>query len=208
MQSFIAYSENPLSAVTTNLDATAYIPHVSAVSSAGTLEYDAKAFITFPAATSTTTANDFADEDAQASLNLSSATGTTAVAFGGVANTTTLTPVTATVASGTQTANGKANIIPPAATSTFAAGTLDYDAKANITIDAATADADLTVNDFADEDAQGTATLTGVSITTNTNWDTDNGIYAVQVVYANTEFERTRTVNIVPYGNYKVYVTR
>lgn len=102
----------------------------------------------------------------------------------------------------------KANITLDSATATSTAGVAGFDAKANITLDAATADADLTVNDLEDEDAQASTTLAGVSAATTANWDTVNGIYAVQVVYLNTDFERTRTVNVVPYGNYKVYVTR
>jgi len=118
------------------------------------------------------------------------------------------TTITSTDTVDAITANGKANLVLPAATATTVAGTAGFDAKANITLDAATADADLTVNDFADEDAQASTTLSGVSAASTANWDTVNGVYAVQVVYLNTDFERTRTVNVVPYGNYKVYVTR
>jgi len=118
------------------------------------------------------------------------------------------TTITSTDTVDAITANGKANVVPPAATATTVAGTAGFDAKANITLDAATADADLTINDFTDEDAQGTATVSGVSASGAANWDTVNGIYAVQVVFLATDFERKRCVNIVPYGNYKVYVTR
>ena len=118
------------------------------------------------------------------------------------------TTITSTDTVDAITANGKANVVPPAATATTVAGTAGFDAKANITLDAATADADLTINDLEDEDAQGTATVSGVSATGAANWDTVNGIYAVQVVFLATDFERKRCVNIVPYGNYKVYVTR
>jgi len=118
------------------------------------------------------------------------------------------TTITSTDTVDAITANGKANVVPPAATATTVAGTAGFDAKANITLDAATADADLTINDLEDEDAQGTATVSGVSATGAANWDTVNGIYAVQVIFLATDFERKRCVNIVPYGNYKVYVTR
>ena len=117
------------------------------------------------------------------------------------------TTITSTDTVDAITANGKANIVLPAATATFELD-IEFDAKANITLDAATADADLTVNDLEDEDAQASATISGVSASSSANWDTVNGIYAVQVVYLDSDFERKRTVNIVPYGNYKVYVTR
>jgi len=212
MLSFSAYSETPFSQAVTSLSANAFMTGATATSSAGTLAYDAKAFITNPSATATFTAAAFDDVDAKATTDaLSAVTATFTindVADADAQATASTTGVSAATASGTQTANGKANIVPPAATSTFTAGTLDYDAKAFITLDAATADADLTVNDFADEDAQGTATVSGVSATTAANWDTVNGIYAVQVVYLDSDFERKRTVNVVPYGNYTVYVTR
>ena len=211
MTAFSAYSETSFAESEVRLDANAFMTGVSATPTAGTLDYDAKAFITSPAATATFTAVAFDDVDAKATTN--ALTAVTASVSSGTAEgdgqgTASTTGVAAATASGTQTANGKANVVPPAATSTFTAGTLDYDAKANITLDAATADADLTVNDLEDEDAQGTATVSGVSATTAANWDTVNGIYAVQVVFLATDFERSRTVNIVPYGNYKVYVTR
>ena len=212
MLSFSAYSENPLSQAITSLSANAFMTGATATSFAGTLAYDAKAFITNPSATATFTAAAFDDVDAKATTNaLPAAIATFTindVADADAQATASPTGVSATTVSGTQTANGKANIVPPAATSTFTADTLDYDAKANITLDAATADADLTVNELADEDAQGTATVSGVSATTAVNWDTVNGIYAVQVVFLATDFDRTRAVNIVPYGNYTVYITR
>jgi hypothetical protein len=211
MTAFSAYSETSFAESEVRLDANAFMTGASATSTAGNLDYDAKASITNPAATATFTAAAFGDVDAKATTN--ALTAVTASVSSGTAEgdgqgTASPTGVAAATASGTQTANGKANIVPPAATSIFTAGTLEYDAKANITLDAATADADLTVNDLADEDAQGTATVSGVSASGAANWDTVNGIYAVQVVFLATDFERSRTVNIVPYGNYKVYVTR
>jgi len=117
------------------------------------------------------------------------------------------TTITSTDTVDAITANGKANIVLPAATATTVAGTAGFDAKANITLDAATADADLAVNDLADEDAQASTTLSGVSAASTANWDTVNGIYAVQITFLNTDFERERTVNVVKYGNYTAYVT-
>lgn len=209
--SFSAFSELPLASSVSTLDANAFMSAATSTGAVGTLDYEAKAFVTTPAATATFTAAAFGDVDAKATTN--ALTAVTASVSSGTAEgdgqgTASTAGVAATTASGTQTANGKASSVPPAATSTFTAGTLDYDAKANITLDAATADADLTVNDFTDEDAQASTTLSGVSASGAANWDTVNGIYATQIVFVATDFERKRCVNIVPYGNYKVYVTR
>ena len=175
--------------------------------------YDAKANTSaLSAVTTATTIAAFTDVDAQANITLDAATASTAVSFGQVNITVTPTAVTATTAlndyinSSSYTLTANPTVSDTTATTT--AGTAGFDAKANITLDAATADADLTANDFADEDAQASTTLTGVSASGAANWDTVNGIYAVQKVFLATDFERKRCVNIVPYGNYKVYVTR
>lgn len=213
MLSFAALSETAIAESTTTLDASAFMSGAAATASAGTLEYDAKANTpALSAVTATTSITAFDDVDAQASVTLGAATVSTAVNFGQVTLSVTLTAVTATTAlndyinssSYTLTANPTVSDT----TATTAAGTAGFDAKANITLDAATADADLTVNDLADEDAQASTTLSGVSATGAANWDTAIGIYAVQVVFLATDFERKRCVNIVPHGNYKVYVTR
>jgi hypothetical protein len=209
MLSFAALSETAIAESTTTLDASAFMSGAAATVSAGTLEYDAKANTNaLPAATATFTANSFADLDAQASTTLPAAT--VIVSAGTVQPNINedLVSVSASTAAGTLSATGLANVTPSAATGTFTAGVAGFDAKANITLNAATADADLTINDLEDEDAQGTATVSGVSASGAANWDTVNGIYAVQVVFVATDFERKRCVNIVPYGNYKVYVTR
>lgn len=213
MLSFAAISETAIAESSTTLDDSAFMSGAAATASAGTLEYDAKANTdVLSAVTSTTTIAAFSDVNAQASATLDAVTVSTTANFGQVNITVTPTAVTATTAlndyinssSYTLTANPTLSDT----TATTAAGTAGFDAKANITLDAATADADLTVNDFTDEDAQGTATVTGVSASGAANWDTVNGIYAVQLIFLATDFERKRCVNIVPYGNYKVYVTR
>ena len=85
-------------------------------------------------------------------------------------------------------------------------------AEANFTI--ASVSATATFGDFADEDAQGSTPVTGVAATGAVNWRSDdpdipNGVYrAPEVVFLNTDFRRTATVNIVPYKDYKVYITR
>jgi len=209
MLSFAALSETAIAESTTTLDASAFMTGATAATTAGTLEYDAKANTNaLSAATATFTANSFADLDAQASITLPAATVTVSAGTIQPNINEDLVSVSASTAAGTLSATGLANVTPSAATGTFTAGTAGFDAKANITLDAATADADLTVNDLEDEDAQGTATVSGVSASGAANWDTVGGIYAVQVVFLATDFERKRCVNIVPYGNYKVYVTR
>lgn len=208
MLGFSSYSELPIAAAVTSLAATAYMGGVSATTAAGVAEYDAKANITTAATAATFTAAPFTDVDAKANITTTSVTATTANTFGGIANTTTLTPVTATTVNNVfDDVDAQATITPSAATATFTAGTLDYDAKA---VTPALTGVQLNINNYelADEDAQATATVSGVSATTTADWDTVNGIYAVQVIFTNTDFERTRTINIVPYGNYKVYITR
>lgn len=193
-------------------------------------EVDAQATITPPSVTATMTAAAFDDVDAKAKTTLSAATFATAVGsledytltasitVDGVTSTMatgTLEPqidedlvsVSAITAAGTLGFDAKASIVLPAATATFTAGTLDYDAKA-FTPALTGVQLAVAAMEFADEDAQGEATVSGVSATTSANWDTENGIYAVQVIYLADDFDRDKTVSIVPYGNYKVYVTR
>ena len=204
---------------------------VSAATASGTLTLDAQANTTLAAVTASTATTAFDDVDAQAGVTPSAATvigtaGTidtihltanisiTGVALGITPSSPSpnvdedLVSVSAATVAGILSATGLANITIADATATSTAGVAGFDAKANITLDAATADADLTINDFTDEDAQASTTLAGVSAASTANWDTVNGIYAVQVVYLATDFERKRAVNIVPYGNYTVYVTR
>ena len=204
---------------------------VSAATASGVLYPKAEANTTLAAATASTATSAFDDVDAQANVTPSAATSTSTAGTIDTIHLTAnisitgvelgLTPsapspavdedlvsVSASTAAGTLSATGLANITLADATATSTAGVAGFDAKANITLDAATADADLTVNDLEDEDAQASTTLSGVSATGAANWDTVNGIYAVQVVFLATDFERKRCVNIVPYGNYKVYVTR
>lgn len=210
MLSFTALSEASIGESTTVLDANAFMSGASATASAGALGQSGETSL--GSVTASVVKNDTV---VNLTVTPTAVTATLAVhqftAQDDVRGATGAHPsgqATATITVGTNTATGKASIVPPAATSITTAGTADFDAKANITLDAATADADLTVNVFDDEDAQASTTLSGVSATTAANWDTDDGIYAVQVVFTATDFERKRCVNIVPYGNYKVYVTR
>ena len=210
MLSFAAISETSVAESTTTADAIAYMSGAAATLTAGAIGQSGET------STSSVTASVSSGTlGVAAQTTLSSTSATFAVhqftafddvrgAFGAYPNGA----ATATMSVGTNTATGLANTTLAAATSTTTAGTAGFDAKANITLDAATADADLAVNAFEDEDAQASTTLSGVTATTAANWDTDDGIYAVQIVFTATEFERKRCVNVVPYGNYKVYVTR
>ena len=126
--------------------------------------------------------------------------GFIATSVTGVAGTSALSAVSAT---------GKHKLSSLVATGGLGIG---VSAEANFTI--ASVSATATFGDFADEDAQGTATVSGVAATSAAGWrsndaDIPNGIYrAPEIVFLNTEFRRTATVNIVPYKDYKVYITR
>ena len=123
---------------------------------------------------------------------------------------TSVTGVAGTSAVGSVTnVTGKHTLTSLVATSGLGIG---VSAKANITI--ASVSATATFGDFADEDAQGSTAITGVAATGAAGWrdsdpDIPNGVYrAPEVVFLNTDFRRTATVNIVPYKEYKVYITR
>lgn len=210
MSAFSAYSESPFAVSEVRLDANAFMTGVTSTTSVGTVDYDAQATIVPSAATATFTANVFDDVDAKATTNaLPAATAT--FNNGGIEDadaqaTASVTGVSATTASGTQTANGKATIVPPAATATFTANSFeDVDAQATIQVSGLL----FGINNYEllDEDAQGRAYPTGVSATGASNWDTVNGIYAVQITFTADDFARERTVNIAKYGNYTAYIT-
>ena len=207
MLSFAALSETAIAESTTTLDASAFMSGAAANASAGTLEYDAKAKITTTSASAIFTSSAFGDLDAQANIEILSVTAT--VSAGSVHTNVNedLESVSATASAGVLLYDAKAHVTPSAATATTTAGTLWYNAKA--TTPALTGVyLNILYHDFLDEDAQASTTLTGVSGTGIADWDTVNGINAVNVIFLNTDFERSRTVNIVPYGNYKVYITR
>ena len=215
MLSFAALSETAIAESTTTLDASAFMSGAAATASAGTLEYDAKANTNaLSAITATTSITAFDDVDAQANATLAAVTATITphqfTAFDDVKGAFSAYisgAATATFSLDAITANGKANVVTPAATSTTVTSALGYNAKA--TTPALTGVyLNILYHDFLDEDAQASTTLTGVSGTGIADWDTVNGINAVNVIFLNTDFERSRTVNIVPYGNYKVYITR
>lgn len=126
--------------------------------------------------------------------------GFIATSVTGVAGTSALSAVSAT---------GKHKLSSLVATGGLGIGVT---AEANFTLVSVSATA--TFGDFADEDAQGSTPITGVAATGAAGWrsndpDIPNGVYrAPEIVFLNTDFRRTSTVNIVPYKDYKVYVTR
>ena len=208
MLSFSSISETPIGSAVTTLDANAFLEGVDATSSAGILGYEGKAKTTMPFALGTTAAGTL-NYDAEANTILSSviaSIATDTLDYDAEANAT-LSGVSSTGSVNSfSDVYGKANVTPSAATATFTADSFDYDAKANTTLSGVSMS--VSYGAFADEDAQASTTITGVSASGAANWDTVNGVYAVQVVFTATDFERKRCVNIVPYGNYKVYVTR
>jgi len=122
---------------------------------------------------------------------------------------TSVTGVSGTSALSAVSATGKHKLSSLVATGGLG---ISVTAEANFTI--ASVSATATFGDFSDEDAQGSTPITGVAATGAAGWrsndpDIPNGVYrAPEIVFLNTDFRRTATVNIVPYKDYKVYVTR
>lgn len=216
MLGFSTFSETPFAQAVTSSSALAYITGGSSVTgSVGTFSFIAKASVTLPAVTATMTADDSTGPQGIGSTTLSAATATGAVNLP-AANAQAKGNITVSGTSGTSaisatTANGQASPTPTGVSGTFASG-ISFDAEANITLNSASARLDLTVNSFDDEDAQASITLTGVSATAtaavNSDSNLNGGIYSNNVVYLNTDFNRERCVNIVPYTNYTVYVNK
>tara|TARA_B100000212_G_scaffold1390_1_gene993 strand:+ start:4079 stop:4726 length:648 start_codon:yes stop_codon:yes gene_type:complete len=81
--------------------------------------------------------------------------------------------------------------------------------KANITLGSS-----LGTTSTSNTKANLSKTLTGVAGTSVADWRDDdsnipNGIYrAAEVVFLNTDFRRSATVNVVPYKEYKVYISK
>lgn len=122
---------------------------------------------------------------------------------------TSVTGVAGTSAVGSVDGRGDVTLSSLVATGGLGIG---VSADSQITLSAVSATA--TFGDFSDEDAQGSTPVTGVAATGAAGWrsndpDIPNGVYrAPEVVFLNTDFRRTATVNIVPYKDYKVYITR
>jgi len=81
--------------------------------------------------------------------------------------------------------------------------------KANITLGSS-----LGTTSISNTKANVSKTLTGVAGTSVADWRDDdsnipNGIYrAAEVVFLNTDFRRSATVNVVPYKEYKIYISK
>lgn len=217
MLGFSALSETPFAQAVTSSEATAYITGGSQSTFAlGTFTFIAKASVTLPAVTATMTADDSTGPQGIGRVDtLASVVGTGAVNLPAgnaqAKGNSSVSGTSATSAISATTANGKANQTPTGVSGTFASG-VGFDAEANITLSSASARLDLTVNEFEDEDAQGSLTLTGVSATgiaaVNSDSNLNGGIYSNNVVYLNTDFSRERCVNIVPYANRTVYIRK
>lgn len=199
MLGFTTYAETPISSVGVALDANAFMAGASATTSIGIVSYDAKANITPRAVTATLVnvvpghSNTTTQDPVTASL---------AVSFKGVANSTTLLGVSTAGSVGALDYDAKANITSQEVTATLSLA-IEYDAQATITITGVSASV-VTAPDFEDEDAQASTVLSGVYATGNA---TSNTVNAINVVYLNTDFERDKAINVVPYGNYKIYIT-
>lgn len=217
MLGFSTFAETTFGESTTSAAANAFLTGAIGTSAAGTFTFDCEASVTPPAVTATGGVG-IVTEDGNAILNIGSVAGTLAsgaAAGSGAADkpitgvTTGATAVGSFVAGTTVT--GKANPIIPNAVGTGAANSPSGKGKASLTLASATATA--TFGDFADEDAQGSKTITGVSSTGAVNLLTNNpipnGIYrALFIAPTNLDpIRRKATVNIVPYREYKVYIT-
>ena len=216
MLGFSALSETPFAQAVTSSEATAYITGGSqSTFSLGTLTFIAKASITPTGVTATATPTTIPLIQGVGRITITGANGTGAVNLPAgnaqAKGNTTVSGTSGTSAVSATTAQGKANPVPTGVSSTFASG-IGFDAEANITLNSASARLDLAINDFDDEDAQGSFTLTGVSATAtaavNADSNLNGGIYSNNIVYLNTDFNRERCVNIVPYTNHTVYIQK
>ena len=151
--------------------------------------------------------------DADANITPPSAVGTGAVqlniVFGYVAATIS-SGVSGTSAVGAITdVTGKHQ-----PTGVSATGGLNIGVSADATFTISSVSATATFGDFEEEDAQGRASLTGVTATSAAGWrdsdpDIPNGVYRALFIEPTSSdpIRRIATVNIVPYREYKVYIT-
>ena len=139
MLGFSAISEGAISQGSVAINALGYLSTTLATVATGTLAYEALANVTPSAATASFIANDFADVDAQALINLLSAPATFSINdFADVDAQATTTP-TAVTASFTVNdfydVDAKANVTLAYSVVESAISGVDFDAKANITTD-------------------------------------------------------------------------
>jgi len=159
-----------------DVDAKAFItfPDISATFTADTIAFDAKAAAAVAGVELTLNNYEFADEDAQASIVLPVVTSSfTVSAFSEVI--------------------GKSNIGVSSVSSNFDISSIAPSAKAQRAITGVS----LTLNnyEFADEDAQATATLIGLSVSGTVNLDTPTAVVFPYGDYAD-EYARQRTLFI------------
>jgi len=213
MLGFSALSETPFAQATTSSEANAFISGAIGTFSQGSFTFVGVGRHQIPAAIATGAVSNLTTFS-EGELSLSSVSGSiSATAVGADAQATkSITGLSATSAVTTTTTDAKANQTPTPVVTTSAAGTFSFNAKANITLNAATAVANLIAADFEDEDGQALTTIGGVAATGAVSVNSDSalngGIYSNNVVYLNTEFNRQRCVNIVPYTNYTVYIQK
>lgn len=215
MLGFSSFSETPFAQAVTSSAALAYITGGSSVTgSVGTFTFNAEAAVTPTGVTATMTADDSTGPQGIGRVDtIASVVGVGSVnlpagnaqAKGNI----TLSGTSGTSAVSATTANGKANQTTTGVAATFANG-VGFDAQGSLTLTGVSST--ITFGDFEDEDAQGRFTLTGVSATgvaaVNSDSNLNGGIYSNNVVYLNTDFNRERCVNIVPYGNRTVYIRK
>jgi len=160
MLGFSALSEAPLSQSTAALAALGYLSTTVGNSNAGTLAYEAIAYVTSPSATASGLANAFGDVDAQATTSVVSVLSSFSINdLLNVVGQATVTPSAATATFTTPAyadIDAQTVITLPTTLSSFSVGGLDFDAKASITttnVSAAT-----NINDFSAVNAQATIT--------------------------------------------------
>lgn len=213
MSSFSALSENAIGSATTVAEATAFFTAgAAATSTAGTLSLQVIASPTLSSVSATMTADAATGPQANGLVNLTSVSGTTTVnsVIGkGAGDAENVSGVSATSSVNAPTATGTATIIPIAVVGTTTLQAVDFDAKGN-TNALTGVSLTLAAQEFDDEDAQASITLSPAVATGSVSWNTDpsltGGIYTTSVIYLNTDFNRKRVVNIVPRGNYTVVI--
>ena len=152
--------------------------------------------------------------DADANITPTGVAGTSAAGSGLYGNgyiSTTPTGVAGTSAVTANSVNVNKQLSTLVATSGVGVNNdiIQTSVKANITLGSS-----LGTTSISNTKANVSKTLTGVAGTSVADWRDDdsnipNGIYrAAEVVFLNTDFRRSATVNVVPYKEYKVYISK
>ena len=160
MLGFSTLSEAPLSQSTVALAALGYLATTVGNSNAGTLAYEAIAYVTSPSATASGLANAFGDVDAQATTSVLSVLSSFSINdLPDVVGQATVTPSAATATFTIPTyadIDAQAGLTLPTVASSFTNGGVDFGAKANITTNNVLASTN--TNDFSSVQAQATIT--------------------------------------------------